>query len=214
MYFYKNSNFWFRLLANVIDFVINFAFVILMYVLILFKKEFSTPGFVAFGITSIIFIFTYYVVFPILTVSATIGQYVCKIKMITNNKELILNRDILKRNIFGAFYWIVIFLIMLSFFSNKDLKEIIARKNEENTTLDNIGIALVSGLSGNWFTIVFLNYVLFLFSKKKLAVLDKLSNSRIVYTKKVLITKNDEQILIPTKVIEREIIYIRNKNEE
>ncbi|ADE19845.1 RDD family protein [Mycoplasma crocodyli] len=211
---YKNSSFWYRLLANMIDFIIVISLIIMFYVFTLYKKDFNQVAFIAFCILSSFLLMTYYVVMPILMFSSTIGQHICKIKMITNEKDEMLNRDILKRNIFGAFYWTLILIIMGSYFSAHPLKEIIKQAEKDRKWIDNLMIALVSTLSANWFTINFANYLFILFSKKRLALLDRFSNSRVVYKKQIYIEEIKNFILVPSKVQKRNIVFIKSNNNE
>lgn len=211
MFVHKNTNFWIRLLSNAIDMLITIAFMVGMYLIIIFQKETSNIEYIAFVVINMSYLIVYFIFFPILAFGSTLGQHITNLKMITDELKTIRNRDVLSRNILGVWYWILIFLLYLAFFAETDLKTVIQTEQNQRTISQNIGIAFIGTLSSNWFLIMFINYAVLLFSKKKLALIDRVSKTRVVYKKQIFLEQEKEILLIPRKITRRKIIY-HNKN--
>ncbi|QZE12372.1 RDD family protein [Mycoplasma sp. Ms02] len=215
MFYYKNINFWFKILSFLTDTIILLITAILTYIVyIQFEKTKLT--FILNGITISLELIFYLVIIPYLLKGKTIGMLITKTKWILIDKTQPSLFNYLKRNSLNLFVIILAILLMISFFSWSDSeffeKNISYTNVEKFSVFQKISISLIQVLFSSWTFIHFANFVLFLFSKKKENFLETINGMRHVYDKQVFIESKQQPKRKELTMKPRPIIRIKEEN--
>ncbi|SJZ43335.1 RDD family protein [Mycoplasmopsis verecunda] len=216
---YKNASFFKRFFSNLIDFVIFFAFALAIFFTVkptLITQQTSTGYYYASISLITIWMNCYYIVFPLLWRGKTIGMFVFNLKLISSKDKTFHYSLIFKRNMFGCLFVTINFIIILSATSATDLSNL--RNHTDNVkNLDykiQVVTAIITALMGTWFLLHTLDYVILIFSKKKLTIIDIAFNSRIVEDKLLEKISSKDVILIPYYYTERTFKYFKEQEGE
>lgn len=169
-----------------------------------------------------------YILIPFIFKGQTIGMMILRLKLNCNNQNQYL--VILKRTELGAFLWIFIIVIFMCFVWPTTINKMIITNyiqfhindfnnltNEEInnlqlqyqwTLLETCFYAIPSVLSPIIVLIQVFSFMSILFKKKRLSIIDKITNSEIVYSYKYIEVSTNEEIQIePEKNIVFPIIW-------
>ncbi|MFV8471493.1 RDD family protein [Mycoplasma sp. B6188] len=212
---YKNAGFFKRFFSNLIDFILFIA--IAIAIIFISKPDGNLTTNHKYYYTSMILIVIwlncYYILFPYLIGGKTIGMWIFNLKLISDVDKKFHYTLILKRNILGCFFVTLNFIIVLSATASIDLSQY-KDMNEANSnpTIQAI-TAIITALMGTWFLLQTLGYILLIFYKKRLTILDIAFASRIVEDKYLEVIASKDIILIPYYYTERTFRYYNQTNQ-
>ncbi|MFV8515691.1 hypothetical protein [Mycoplasma sp. Z244B] len=140
-------------------------------------------------------------------------MWIFNLKLISDVDKKFHYTLILKRNILGCFFVTLNFIIVLSATASIDLSQY-KDMNEANSnpTIQAI-TAIITALMGTWFLLQTLGYILLIFYKKRLTILDIAFASRIVEDKYLEVIASKDIILIPYYYTERTFRYYNQTNQ-
>ncbi|MEE3928462.1 RDD family protein [Mycoplasmopsis ciconiae] len=228
MYKYQNTSFWRRITANLIDSLLTFGFILLMYFLFINQKVANntlTKGYyLGFFIINITWLLFYYLLWAWILKGSTLGYLLMRIKIVKSNSDDITLKSLLKRQSFALVCVIVPFLILMSFFNQEALeiipnlnnqitKNSIAKISENFTKTQQILYSLSSTLFAIFIISTFANYLFIIFSKRKLGLFDLISDTRSVNIKQVFVDEIKEYQLMPI-LVNLKKIHVIKKGEE
>ncbi|WP_117275308.1 RDD family protein [Mycoplasmopsis edwardii] len=212
---YKNSNFIRRFLANIIDLFLTISLILLIFYLV--SRNSSKPNNISFYsgfIYSIVIINLFYLFVPFLSEGRTIGLWLCKLKIIDSESKTFKIKTLLHRNVFASFYFTLIFIAIMAFYSENSFiatqvnqKEVISLKNDLYHKV--VTQFIVTFLAIGFF-IHTIGYLFIIFKAKKLSIVDFLTNSRIVENKPYS-TQNKEKQFTPIYFEKRKFFYVDEK---
>ncbi|VEU70421.1 RDD family protein [Mycoplasmopsis glycophila] len=194
---YKNSNFWKRLLSNLIDLTIILSFFFGSFLIAWNTKNetrwikneiiFITPF-----ILNIIFISFYWIFLPWLTNGKTIGMMIFKIKIINSSKTRIKLITMIKRNYLLTFPLLFVLILFISSVYYYHIDE-----NSFSIKTDYFWQQFVykSVISLNNI-FLFVNTIGFLYiflNDKRISLIDLVSDSRIVDDKVIFIQNSQKE---------------------
>jgi len=146
----KKANFWIKLLAKLIDLLPVTAFSIG----ILFSMMSHSSGkwvfnevwmYYVWNIVLITLIALMFLVIPLITKGKTLGMWITRIKIVADKD---LRKRILKREIFFAWTWIFMAILVLSVINHTLIYKFASTKNnkENLTSWENLRIGIASGI--------------------------------------------------------------------
>ncbi|MHA3802102.1 RDD family protein [Mycoplasma sp. HF14] len=205
---YKNAGFFKRFFSNVIDFIL-FISIAIAIVFIAQPNTLIYKSSYFYGSMCLIMIWLncYYVLFPMLIGGKSIGMWIFNLKLIANEDKKFHYTLILKRNILGCFFVTLNFIIVLISTSSMDLSKIQLFNNKNLDPSIQVISAIITAFMGTWFLLQTLGYVLLIFYKKKLTLIDIAFSSRIVEDKYIELVESKDIILIPYYYTERTFKY-------
>lgn len=181
---YQNVNFLKRLISDIFDFAIYILILVLWIYLfnLINNKEtinFFNYYFPIFSI--IIWSNIYYCLFPILTKGKLISNYLFKTKIIDDKEKEFRWNIMLKRNITNSFFitFICLFLILFIYPSDFDGLKLV------DSFKTNITYRLITIFITFFTFIKIFNYILLIFWKRRLSLVDFLTNTRVVFNNKI-----------------------------
>ncbi|TNK83569.1 RDD family protein [Mycoplasmopsis pullorum] len=219
---YKNANFWIRFASNLIDFFATTLFISLVVFLLSYKEQkFSSLAFYSLPFLINVYILIYWLYIPWVLKTKTLGQWICQIKTLNQKNEALKFKELFKRAILWITLPILVFFGMILFFNDESIQKLnnnafLRPKNINDLDLSNfekIGWACISSVSSIWVLMTILNYLFILFSKKRLALIDIISNTRVVWKKPILVTQ-EQIILKPMLLQKRQIIHVLSDKAE
>lgn len=215
MKFHKNINVWYRLLINLFDFGLFVTLTILnYYFLMVHKGVVKAINFYSFIIFSTVILLVLFLLIPLFYSSRTIGMLIFRVQIIPAKKMTpwALKLLPLRRNAFALIFWFLIILIPLTLVMPNefnDFSQFIIKKHEGNYRFQ-IASKLIIFLSGFWFTLILINYIMEMASRTRLGLFDRSTNTRVTYLKHYSQSSYlDEIKLLPFKSNNEAVIYIK-----
>ncbi|MFV8401005.1 RDD family protein [Mycoplasma sp. 005V] len=211
---YKNAGFFKRFFSNLIDFVLFIA--IAIAIIFIGKPNDITTNSKYYYLSMIlimIWLNCYYILFPFLIGGKTPGMWIFNLKLLSNVDKKFHYTLILKRNILGCLFVTLNFIIVLIATASIDLNQFKDIKQANENVNIQIITAIITALMGTWFLLQTLGYVLLIFYKKRLTIIDIAFSSRVVEDKYLEIIASKDIILIPYYYTERTFKYYNEINE-
>ncbi|MBZ4204101.1 hypothetical protein [Mycoplasma tauri] len=219
---HKNVTFWIRLFYRVFDIFCFISLVILSFYLTISKKfNVDENSFILkyylFWILSVIQAAILFVLIPFFLDGRTLGMLISRVQLLLDNSNNDYQKDnnlkkiriicYLKRSVFSFLIWFFIVILILFCVRHNEVKLFLEYIKNNNSS------SKFSFAFANNFLKIFLSiYILFLtidllsiiVSKKRIGIIDLLSNSRVVWIKHYN----------PISSLESKLVPFYNKNEK
>ncbi|VEU62419.1 RDD family protein [Mycoplasmopsis bovirhinis] len=208
---HKNSGFFKRFLANIIDLTLFTSLILLLFYFLTFSKKapfLPSQGVFYFGVIFILIsIMLIYLLIPIVFKGKTIGLWLLKLKIIDTKTKSFKYVLVIKRNYFLSFYFGIVVILILSFLSPQSF--VINNKNQialKDDLYHQIILRIITMLLSINFLLVLAGYFMLLVSKRNLTLIDLLTETRIVEDKKLQQLISEIKFL-PQKNTRRKFVY-------
>ncbi|RAW47288.1 RDD family protein [Metamycoplasma hominis] len=182
------ANFWIRLAATLIDFLVFIGFLIGSSFAIFNYKEAKFYNYWSYYLWIIMIILVQniiWIIVPIFTKGYTLGLFICRLKIIKqqNNKSK-LSKVIFDRQRLFSFIWMIIFALFMVFISPQTFEQ--AANLSQTKPLDQLQKAFLSIPSVLSALATFLEFLFILSNAKgdRIGLNDKFSGSYTVWAKK------------------------------
>ncbi|QJB71332.1 RDD family protein [Mycoplasma sp. 1654_15] len=227
----KIANFWIRFLSGIIDLITIFIFIIAISFAVFttdnVKEELITWKYYLWYFLVIVLIFLLKIIIPIFNHNQSIGQKLCKIKVVFLEPPITFKQKIIsqiKKEAFTSLNWIVLFLISACCLIPQVAEKLIKSNNS------NVQIKLTDSDYWNWWeqflisipilfsninTLISFVLIISIARKSKVGLNDLYSKSRTVWKYKK--EKKEDQIIYkiePEKIIFKKLIWMESEKNE
>ncbi|QGZ97681.1 hypothetical protein GE118_02585 [Mycoplasma sp. NEAQ87857] len=219
---YQNSGLLRRFFANLFDFILTIFISIVFFATVLNKTNDhnlvditkSTKLFYTPFILMLFWINFYYIVMPLLFKGRTLFYWIFGIKIIYTQTKTFDWKLIVKRNYLGCLYFSIVIILFLVFihpnhFHFKDNKIAL-----DNTIYTQIVIKVLSIFLYVWVVILGFGSIFMIFNRKKLTLIDKITDSRVVLKDQIILEEKQEIMLLPFYNYHRNYKYLNNINNK
>ncbi len=212
----KTAGFWIRVLSILIDLIL-FSTIAISLSLIAIDQSLGTLGIISWGYylwmsLVILEILILFIGIPILLQGRSIGMLICRINLVSLNKDDPVWLIVLKKNQFYGFLWIFSVLISMSFISPSLAQKMSDISNQQNDKIElepweAALIAIPSTTSG---IIIFLNILSTLsinMNKNMYSMIDKITNTKMIYLNKdIEIFDETNKLIQKEKMIKQKLV--------
>lgn len=169
----------------------------------------------------ILILFIEFILIPFFLKGRTIGMLITRLKLKYDNEKFI--KVLFYRNCLGSFLWIIVIFLFMIFVSPNTINKYLLYKEINNLTIENkeeilskinfsiweiILFYIPSSLPSIILTIQLLSILSVMFKRKNVSIIDRFSNSLIVYKNKFIdFSNNNLEVINPEKNINIEIIW-------
>lgn len=215
---HKNISVFPRLLTGIIDFGLFLGLIIInYYFLIVWQVKININHFYYFLFFSSIIAAILFIWIPLFFQARTIGMLILRTQFLPVKKEISTIKLVLKKAQLTFFMWlllVIIFLITVRPDNFHEFSKYHQNFNYQDWSL-NIGLRTISSLLGLWILLTFINLFSVIWSIKNLSLLDKLTETRLVWIKHFENKEKLENVkLIPYKKKNQEIIWHIKRSED
>nr|WP_234778447.1 hypothetical protein [Mycoplasmopsis meleagridis] len=211
-----------RFLANIIDLIIFFFFVICQYLFLVIMGKNLIIGIYVFIALSTLTSIIFFILIPLFLNARTIGYLILRLQYLSleKNKYLPIYKIVLKKAVFSSFFWIFICFVFVCLIYPNDFNNfknaISLEKVAENSNPRFLIAYKILTTIISFFILLFsFNYISILVKRNRIAILDYVSGTRIVYMKHIQNANLQKDIkLIPYRAKNEKIVYFfKEKND-
>ncbi|AMD81045.1 hypothetical protein MCANPG14_02481 [Mycoplasmopsis canis PG 14] len=211
---YKNSGFFKRFIANIIDLSIAISLILLIFYLLTKNiNKVALPSASVFyfsSLSAIIVSLLVYLFIPVFFEGKTIGLIILKLKIINSHTKNYSFSSIIKRNLFTSIYFSAVIIFIMLFLAPNSF--VVLDKNGQNilSIKDDIYHLIIMRIITVFLSIGFfismVGYLFVIFKPNRLSIVDWLSETRIVENT-LIVSKDKEIILFPENDDRRKFIF-------
>ncbi|WP_161792741.1 hypothetical protein [Mycoplasmopsis meleagridis] len=209
-------------MANIIDLIIFFFFVICQYLFLVIMGKNLVIGIYVFIALSILTSIIFFILIPLFLNARTIGYLILRLQYLSleKNKYLPIYKIVLKKAVFSSFFWIFICFVFVcliypSDFNNFKNSISLEKVAENSNPRFLIAYKILTTIISFFILLFSFNYISILVKRNRIAILDYVSGTRIVYMKHIQDANLQKDIkLIPYRAKNEKIVYFfKEKND-